>query len=63
MRCGLGITAIIGGITADTGLRLSRVFGLSEAFWIGLQTDYDTAMTKDAIEPELAAIEPWAMAA
>lgn len=60
------ITAIIAGqrgITADTGLRLSRVFGLSEAFWTGLQTDYDTAMTKDAIEPELAAIEPWATAA
>ena len=60
------ITAIIAGqraVTADTGLRLSRAFGLSESFWTGLQTDYDTAITKDAIEPELAEIEPLAMAA
>ena len=59
------IAAIIAGhrtVTADTGLRLSRVFGLSESFWVGLQADYDTAMAKDAIAPELAEIEPWAMA-
>jgi addiction module HigA family antidote len=31
------------GITADTGLRLSRFFGMSEGFWIGLQLDYDAA--------------------
>ena len=29
------------GITADTALRLSRAFGTSEGFWIGLQADYD----------------------
>jgi len=28
-------------ITADTDLRLSRYFGLSEGFWLGLQSDYD----------------------
>jgi antitoxin HigA-1 len=28
-------------ITADTGLRLSRFFGMSENFWIGLQMDYE----------------------
>ena len=28
-------------VTADTGLRLSRFFGMSDAFWIGLQMDYD----------------------
>ena len=28
-------------ITADTDLRLSRVLGTSEGFWMGLQTDYD----------------------
>lgn len=28
-------------ITADTALRLSRYFGNSEKFWMGLQDDYD----------------------
>lgn len=28
-------------ITADTALRLSRFFGTSEKFWLGLQNDYD----------------------
>jgi antitoxin HigA-1 len=27
-------------ITADTALRLSRYFGNSEKFWMGLQNDY-----------------------
>ena len=29
------------GITADTALRLSRYFGTSAKFWMGLQEDYD----------------------
>lgn len=28
-------------ITADTGLRLDRYFGLSEGWWLRLQTDYE----------------------
>ncbi len=28
-------------VTADTSLRLARYFGTSEAFWMGLQADYD----------------------
>ena len=28
-------------ITADTALRLSRYFGTSAEFWLGLQADYD----------------------
>lgn len=28
-------------ITADTALRLSRHFGTSSEFWMGLQTDYE----------------------
>lgn len=28
-------------ITADTALRLSRYFGTSALFWLGLQNDYD----------------------
>lgn len=47
-------------ITADTGLRLSRFFGMSDGFWIGLQLDYDAAKTKDALAKILAKIKPWA---
>ncbi len=28
-------------ITADTALRLSRYFGVSEGFWMGLQADHE----------------------
>ena len=43
-------------VTADTGLRLSRFFGTSDGFWIGLQTDYDTAKAKDALSDVLSRI-------
>ena len=43
-------------VTADTGLRLSRFFGTSDGFWVGLQTDYDTAKAKDALSEELSRI-------
>jgi addiction module HigA family antidote len=43
-------------ITVDTGLRLSRYFGTSDEFWTGLQLDYETAMHKDEIAKQLAAI-------
>ena len=46
-------------VTADTGLRLSRFFGMSEGFWIGLQSDYDAAKTKDSLAKTLAKIKPW----
>lgn len=49
------------GITADTGLRLSRYFGTSEGFWTGLQVDYDLALAKDALAEVLAAIHPYEM--
>jgi len=29
------------GITADTALRLERYFGMSAAFWLALQKDFD----------------------
>ena len=47
------------GVTADTGLRLSRFFGISDGFWIGLQTDYDAAKTKDSLAKTLGRITPW----
>lgn len=46
-------------VTADTGLRLSKFFGMSEDFWTGLQADYDREMTKDALVEVLAKIKPW----
>ena len=53
------ISEIITGkrsITADTGLRLSRFFGTSDGFWVGLQTDYDTARVKDTLSEVLSRI-------
>lgn len=50
-------------VTVDTGLRLSRFFGMSEGFWTGLQLDYHAAAAKDALAKELARIKPWATAA
>lgn len=49
------------GVTADTGLRLSRFFGMSDGFWTGLQMDYDAAMTRDRLATELAKIQPWSV--
>jgi addiction module HigA family antidote len=46
-------------VTADTGLRLSRFFGMSEGFWIGLQMDFDAAKAKDSLASTLARIKPW----
>jgi addiction module HigA family antidote len=41
------------GITADTALRLSRYFGNSASFWLGLQMDYDLDTAKDASESRI----------
>ena len=57
-RC---INAIVLGkraITADTDLRLARYFGMSEGFFIGLQTDYELMKRKRAIGDKLKAIRP-----
>jgi addiction module HigA family antidote len=45
-------------VNADTGLRLSRYFGLSEGFWTGLQDDYNRAVTKDKLHDVLLQITP-----
>jgi addiction module HigA family antidote len=47
-------------ITVDTGLRLSKFFGMSEGFWTGLQLDFDAAKAKDEMAETLASIHPWA---
>jgi addiction module HigA family antidote len=36
-------------ITADTALRLSRYFGTSAEFWLGLQADYDLDVASDRL--------------
>ncbi|HEX6278771.1 MAG TPA: HigA family addiction module antitoxin [Pyrinomonadaceae bacterium] len=46
-------------VTADTGLRLSRFFGMSDDFWVGLQLDFDAANVKDQLKETLAKIKPW----
>ena len=45
------------GITADTALRLAKVFGTSEGFWLGLQADFDLEESRNAIGAELDQIE------
>ena len=40
-------------ITPDTALRLSRYFGLSERYWVNLQTNYDVEMQKDHLQGRL----------
>lgn len=55
------ISEIISGkraITVDTGLRLSRYFGLNDGFWTGLQLDHDAAVAKDGLADVLASIKP-----
>lgn len=41
------------GITANTALRLSRYFGLSERFWLNLQSRYDLEIEKDRLKGRL----------
>ena len=41
-------------ISADTALRLSRYFGLSERFWLNLQSRYDLEVEKDKLDVRLA---------
>ena len=45
------------GVTADTALRLAKVFGTSEGFWLGLQADYDLEESRQAIGADLNRIE------
>jgi addiction module HigA family antidote len=40
-------------ITPDTALRLSLYFGLSERFWMNLQTRYDLEVVKDRSQKRL----------
>ena len=45
-------------ITADTDLRLASYFGMSEGFFLGLQTDYELMARRREIGEQLKAIRP-----
>ena len=53
------IHAIIHGeraITAETALLLSRFFGNSASFWMGLQTQYDLETAEDRLAKKLETV-------
>lgn len=45
-------------ITADTDLRLARYFGVSDGFFLQLQTDYELMERRRELGPKLKAIKP-----
>jgi addiction module HigA family antidote len=44
-------------ITVDMSLRLSKFFGMSEKFWINLQTDLDIREKKEKLKSKLDSIK------
>jgi addiction module HigA family antidote len=55
------VSAILKGnrrITADTALRLSKYFGNSAEFWLGLQDDVDIEEEKVSKKKELELMSP-----
>jgi addiction module HigA family antidote len=55
------ITDIVNGrraITADTDLRLTRLFGLSEGYFLRIQEHIETTLARRKISGELARIIP-----
>jgi antitoxin HigA-1 len=46
-------------ITADTALRLSKYFGNSAKFWLGLQDDFDLEEERMLKEKELGQIKQY----
>ena len=54
------------GITADTALRLARLFGTSSELWLGLQTEYDLRVARrdlgSAIEGRIVPLKKGASA-
>jgi addiction module HigA family antidote len=57
------VSAILKGnrrITADTALRLSKYFGNTAKFWLGLQDDFDIEEEKSQKKKVLDAIKQYA---
>lgn len=56
------ISEIVAGkrsITADTDLRLSRFFGLSNGYWLRAQVAHDTEVAEVRLADQLKKIKPW----
>jgi len=56
-----GVNEIVLGkraVTADTDLRLARHFGMSEGFFLGLQSGYELMQRRRQIGDKLKAIRP-----
>ena len=47
------------GISADTDLRLSRYFGLSDGYWLTLQNRFDMMQARRAAADRIARINPF----
>lgn len=47
------------GITADTDLRLSKFFGLSEGYFLRLQNAFDMLEAKRRVAKDVAKIKPY----
>jgi addiction module HigA family antidote len=41
------------GISADTALRLAKVFGTSADLWLGLQKDYELDVARDEVGEQI----------
>jgi antitoxin HigA-1 len=46
-------------VTADTDLRLARLFGVSEGFFLGLHIDHDLMNRCRELGPQLERIQPY----
>ncbi|HUP93015.1 MAG TPA: HigA family addiction module antitoxin [Solimonas sp.] len=51
------------GISADTALRLARVFNTSHQFWLNLQSNYDVQLAEAAAGRAIARLQPIARVA
>lgn len=46
------------GMTADTDLRLTHYFGLSQGYFLRIQNHYDMTMARRELEPQIDKIIP-----
>ncbi|MEX8195312.1 HigA family addiction module antitoxin [Comamonas guangdongensis] len=49
------------GITADTALRLGKVFGTSAQMWLSLQSTYELRKAETSNDESIARLEPFDM--
>jgi plasmid maintenance system antidote protein VapI len=56
------VGAIVSGrlsVSADTDLRLCKLFGLSNGYWLRAQAAFDTEIAEDEMTAKLKHIRPW----